>query len=131
MLLTIGSIAAYRLYFRPSDAATRVTSLAVLPCRALAERERIGFLEVGIADSIIIALSNAAQLRVRSTSAILQYQGRDVDPRAVGPSLGLEFLLTCTLQPTPDRVATTGSVQTRCSRGAPRMRAPSFSKYSN
>ena len=106
-LLTFGSIAAYWLYFRPTNAAAPATSLAVLPCRALAERERISFLEVGIADSIIIALSNAAQLRVRSTPAIRQYEGRDVDPREVGQSLGVEFLLTCTLQPTPDRVAAT------------------------
>jgi len=106
-LLTIGSIATYQLFSRPSDVATPATTLAVLPCRALAERAGISFLEVGIADSIIIALSNAAQLRVRSTPAILQYEGRDVDPRAVGQSLGVEHLLTCTLQPTPDRVAAT------------------------
>ena len=106
-LLTIGSIATYQLFSRPSDVVTPATTLAVLPCRALAERAGISFLEVGIADSIIIALSNAAQLRVRSTPAILQDQGRDVDPRAVGQSLGVEHLLTCTLQPTPDRVAAT------------------------
>jgi serine/threonine-protein kinase len=107
VVVTAGSFAAYRLSFRPPDAAPSATTLAVLPCRALAERERISFLEVGIADSIIIALSNAAQLRVRSTPAILQYERRDVDPREVGTSLGVEYLLTCTLQPTPDRVAAT------------------------
>jgi TolB-like protein len=104
--LGAGSAGAY-WFLRRDDAAPAPTSLAVLPCRALAERERIEFLEVGIADSIIIALSNAAQLRVRSTSAILPYQGQDIDPREVGRALNAEYLLTCTLQPTPDRVAAT------------------------
>jgi TolB-like protein len=79
----------------------------VLPCRALAERNSVEFLEVGIADSIIIALSNAAQLRVRSTSAILPYEGRNIDPREVGRVLGVEYLLTCTLQPTVENVTAT------------------------
>ncbi len=104
--LAAGSAGAYWWLGR-DDTASEPTSLAVLPCRALAERERIEFLEVGIADSIIIALSNAAQLRVRSTSAILPYQGQNIDPREVGRALNAEYLLTCTLQPTPDRVAAT------------------------
>jgi eukaryotic-like serine/threonine-protein kinase len=105
-LVAAGALAAF--WFRGrAGTAVAPTSLAVLPCRALAERERIEFLEVGITDSIIIALSNAAQLRVRSTSAILPYQGQNIDPREVGRALNAEYLLTCTLQPTPDRVAAT------------------------
>ena len=105
-LVAAGAFAAYWFRGRTGNAVAP-TSLAVLPCRALAERERVEFLEVGIADSIIIALSNAAQLRVRSTSAILPYQGQNIDPREVGRALNAEYLLTCTLLPTPDRVAAT------------------------
>jgi TolB-like protein len=104
----IGSAGAY-WFLRADDPAAAPTTLAVLPCRALAERERIEFLEVGIADAIISALTNAAQLRVRPTYAILPYQGQHIDLRAVGRALNAEYLLTCTLQPTPDSV--TAAVQ--------------------
>ena len=83
----------------PVTTATTPTSLAVLPCRALGEREQIGFLEVGISDSIILAMMNVNQLRVRSTQSVLPYEGRNVDPRAVGSDLGVAYVVTCTLQP--------------------------------
>ena len=101
--VAVGS-AAYVWIHRTGDAGTP-TSLAVLPCRTLAEVDRVEFLEVGIADSIIIALSNASQLRVRSTSAILQYEGQNIDPHEVGRALNAEYLLTCILQPTAQTVA--------------------------
>jgi len=106
--LGAGSAGAY-WYLRHDDAAPAPTTLAVLPCRALAERERIEFLEIGIADAIISALTNAARLRVRPTYAILPYQGQNVDLREAGRALNAEYLLTCTLQPTPDGV--TAAVQ--------------------
>ncbi|HEU4938796.1 MAG TPA: protein kinase [Vicinamibacterales bacterium] len=100
-------LTAFLLVGRRHDTAQGPTSLAVLPCRTLAERDRLEYLEVGIADSIIIALSNLAQLRVRGTSTILPYQGQDVDLREVGESLRVDYLLTCILQPTPDRLTAT------------------------
>lgn len=105
--IAVGSTAAFLLVGRHHNTVQGPTSLAVLPCRTLAERDRLEYLEVGIADSIIIALSNLAQLRVRGTSTILPYQGHDVDLREVGESLRVDYLLTCTLQPTRDRLAAT------------------------
>jgi TolB-like protein len=100
-------LAAFLLVGRRHDTVQGPISLAVLPCRTLAERDRLEYLEVGIADSIIIALSNLAQLRVRGTSTILPYQGHDVDLREVGESLRVDYLLTCILQPTPDHLTAT------------------------
>ena len=105
-LVAAGAIGAY-WFFGRADPAVAPMTLAVLPCRALAERARIEFLEVGIADSISIALSNSSQLRVRSTSAILASMGQNPNPREVGRALNAEYLLECTLQPTSDRVAAT------------------------
>ena len=106
VLLVAGVAGAYWFLWRDTTAGAP-TSVAVLPCRALAERERIEFLEVGIADSISIALSHSSRLRVRSTSAILASQGQHANPRDVGRALNVDYLLECTLQPTPDRVAAT------------------------
>ncbi len=96
-------------YWRDPPAATTTmpTSLAVLPCRALADREQIGFLEVGISDSIILAMMNINQLRVRSTQSVLPYEGRNADPRTVGSDLGVAYVVTCTLQPVLENVAAT------------------------
>ncbi len=105
VVLVVG-VTGYWFYQR-GDSGGAATSLAVLPCRTLAERDRIEFLEVGVPDSISIALSNASRLRVRSTSAILASLGAKGTPLDVGRALNVDYLLECTLQPTPDRVGAT------------------------
>jgi TolB-like protein len=51
-------------------------------------------LSVGVPDAIISRLAGVRQLRLRPTSAILRYADREVDVRAVGRELAVDYVLT-------------------------------------
>ena len=70
ILLAIG----YRRHFLGSKPSPDRIILAVLPFEVLTNEEDIGFLRVGIADSIITKLAGFGRLRLRPTSAILRYE---------------------------------------------------------
>jgi TolB-like protein len=94
------------------------TTLAVLPLQVLTEKEKIGYLGVGISDAIITRLANISQLRVRPTSSILRYKDQPADVQEAGKTLNAENVLSGTLQQVGSRLRV--SVQLiRISDGAP------------
>ena len=78
--------------------------LAVLPFRTFGSAADSGVLAIGIPDAIITRLAGVKQMRLRPTSAVLQYAGKDTDPREVGRALGVGYLLTGTVQAAGDRL---------------------------
>src|SRR6266700_5600663 len=101
ILLAIG----YRTHFigsktSPSD---RIT-LGVLPFEVLTSDEDLGFLRVGIADSVISKLASFGRLRLRPTSAILRYEKQQADPRQVGQALAADYVATGTVQKIGERL---------------------------
>ncbi len=87
-----------RAFIQPPVIRTEPTTLAVLPLQVLTEKERIGYLGVGISDAIITRLANISQLRVRPTSSILRYKDQPADVQDAGQTLRAEYVLTGTLQ---------------------------------
>jgi eukaryotic-like serine/threonine-protein kinase len=94
----------YRLHFFGNKPASsdRIT-LAVLPFEVLTNEEDVGFLRVGIADSVITKLASFGRLRLRPTSAILRYEKQQADPRQAGQALAADYVATGTVQKTGDR----------------------------
>ncbi|HZL96482.1 MAG TPA: winged helix-turn-helix domain-containing protein, partial [Vicinamibacterales bacterium] len=86
----------------PRDRESPV-SLAVLPLTSGPDRAE-ELLSAGIADGIITRLSNVSQFRVRPTTAVAQYRGREIDAREVGRSLQSEYVLMGTIRTTADHV---------------------------
>ena len=78
--------------------------LAVLPFRALGVTGDSGVLTIGIPDAIISRLAGVHQLRLRPTSAVLRYQGDNADPQTTAKELGVEYVLTGTVQSAADRL---------------------------
>ena len=77
--------------------------LAVLPLRVLASTPaEPAHLGVGIADAIVTRLANVESIRVRPTSAILAFDGPNVDPSEAGHRLGVDHVLTGTVQQVSD-----------------------------
>jgi serine/threonine protein kinase/Flp pilus assembly protein TadD len=95
-----------RLWPNRTPANDRVT-LAVLPFRPLNAQQEIGFLGVGIPDSIITRLSSIRQVRLRPTSAVLRYENQNVDAQQVGRELGSDYLVTGTVQKVEDHLRVT------------------------
>jgi eukaryotic-like serine/threonine-protein kinase len=87
-----------------ADRASGPIPLAVLPFRSLGESGDSGVLGIGIPDAIITRLAGVKQMRLRPTSAILSYQGRDADPQEVGRALAVDYLLTGTVQSSGERL---------------------------
>ncbi len=93
-------------------------ALAVLPFHMLGGSGQTSPLAVGVPDAIISRLAEARRLRLRPTSAILRYAGRDLDLSSVGRELAVDYLLTGTVQDAGDRLRV--SVQlVRAGDGAP------------
>ncbi len=116
----LGGMNASRLreWFQPATKPAAPTTLAVLPLQVLTEKEKIGYLGVGISDAIITRLANISQLRVRPTSSILRYKDQPADVQEAGKTLNAENVLSGTLQQVGPRLRV--SVQlVRISDGAP------------
>jgi len=101
-----------------ASASSEPIPLAVLPFRTFGGSGQALPLAVGVPDAIISRLAGMRQLRLRPTSAVLRYTDRDIDLRAVGRELAVDYLLTGTVQDAGDRLRV--SVQlVRLSDGAP------------
>jgi TolB-like protein/DNA-binding winged helix-turn-helix (wHTH) protein len=83
--------------------ASAPISLAVMPLSSVTG-EGASFLAVGIPDSIITRLSNVRRFRVRPTSAVARYHGKEIDAQDVGRSLRAQYLLLGTIRETAEHV---------------------------
>lgn len=70
-----------------------VRSIAVLPFKNLVRESGDEFLGPGIADALIMRLSNIRRLKVRPTTAVLKYSDLVHDPIAIGRELNVDALL--------------------------------------
>ena len=69
------------------------TAIAILPFKNLAGSAETDFYSFSLADSVITELAQLRDLIVRPSSYIVQYQNKDVDPRAVGTALAVDAVL--------------------------------------
>ncbi len=79
---------------RPRRSGKVFDSLAVLPFANASGDPDTEYLSDGITESIINALSQLPKLRVMAASTVFRYQGREVDPQAVGRDLNVGAVLT-------------------------------------
>jgi serine/threonine-protein kinase len=97
-------LAAYLLRRRQLSPSSGPIPLAVLPFKTFGTAADSSVLEIGIPDAIITRLAGVRQMRLRPTSAVLRYAGKDADVRAVGRELGVGYLVTGTVQAAADRL---------------------------
>jgi len=86
---------------------SHVRSLAVLPFHASGGGESDEYLGLGIADSIIIKVSQIAGLTVRPTSAIRRYASEEIDALEAARRLAVDAVLDGTVQRSEDRLRVT------------------------
>ena len=70
-----------------------IRSMAVLPLNNVARNASDDFLSVGLADALVTKLQQIPSLQVRPTSAVLEFQKKDVDARNASEKLGVEGIL--------------------------------------
>jgi DNA-binding winged helix-turn-helix (wHTH) protein/TolB-like protein/Tfp pilus assembly protein PilF len=91
----------------PGSVAERVHSIAVLPFEPLGQNMNEELLGLGMADAIIGRMSNLKQLVVLPTSAVSRYNASATDPLAAGRTLGVDAVLSGTIQRSGDRIRAT------------------------
>jgi serine/threonine protein kinase/tetratricopeptide (TPR) repeat protein len=84
-----------------------VRSIAVLPFEPLGQDMNNELLGLGMADAVIGRMSNLKQLIVLPTSAVSRYKRPATDALVAGRTLGVDAILSGTVQRSGDRVRTT------------------------
>jgi serine/threonine protein kinase/Flp pilus assembly protein TadD len=91
----------------PSRRPETVHSIAVLPFKPLGSEISKQLLGLGMADAVIGRMSKLKQLVVLPTSSVSDYAERAFDPIEAGRSLGVEAVLSGTVQRSDDRLRVT------------------------
>lgn len=91
----------------PINSSSPVRSIAVLPFKPLVEDQRDESLEMGMADTLIVRLSNLSKLTVRPVSSVRKFSGLEQDALAAGRELGVESVLDGHIQRWGDRIRVT------------------------
>jgi DNA-binding winged helix-turn-helix (wHTH) protein/TolB-like protein/Flp pilus assembly protein TadD len=82
----------------PSTVTATIRSIAVLPFEPLGQDMNDELLGLGMADAVIGKMSNLKQLVVLPTSAVSRYKGPASDPLAAGRALGVDAIMSGTVQ---------------------------------
>ena len=104
-LLVVGAMAliyAWRLKEAPASTDSEIKSLAVLPLKSVnTDDDHLG---LGIADAVILRISQTGKLVVRPTSAVRRYLSEDTDGLTAAKQLGVDSVLEGTVQRANDRL---------------------------
>ena len=85
---------------RTADSDPTINSLAVLPFTNSDPNNE--YLSDGITESLIDSLSRVPNLKVKSSSTVFHYKGRETDLKRIGRELGVHALLSGTVSQTGD-----------------------------
>lgn len=86
------------------EAAPRPRSIAVLPFRIVAAESEREFLQVGLTDAVITALTRVPSLVVRPTASVMRHRGERADAVEAGRALLVDLVLDGSIQVVHDRV---------------------------
>ena len=93
VLLLAAVIGAY-LYFGRTRRGGAIESIAVLPLVNASNNPDTDYLSDGISESLINSLSQLPGVKVIASTSSLRYKGKEVDPKEVARTLGVEAILT-------------------------------------
>jgi TolB-like protein/tetratricopeptide (TPR) repeat protein len=92
---------------RDESRRDEITSVAVLPFRAIVREQGDPALQLGMADALIGQVSTLPGLTVRPLSSVSRHMQPDEDPMEIGRALGVSAVLEGTLQKEGDRLRVT------------------------
>ncbi|MGI8732693.1 MAG: protein kinase domain-containing protein [Pyrinomonadaceae bacterium] len=82
-------------------------SVAILPFKNLSNDPETAFYEFSLADAVITELARVRSLVVRPSSAIVKYQGKQLDPCDAGREMSVDSILTASFLKAGDRLRVT------------------------
>src|SRR5687768_8184906 len=109
-LLAAGAVAGYLLLANGGGAAAgpRIESLAVLPLENLSGDSQQDYLAAGMHEALILDLGRLRGLkRVSARGSVMRYQNTKRSPKEIGAELGVDALISGSVQRSGDRVRIT------------------------
>ena len=85
-------------------------SVAILPFKNLSNDPETAFYEFSLADAVITELARVRSLIVRPSSAIVRYQGKQLDPCDVGREMSVDSILAASFLRAGDRLRVTAQL---------------------
>src|SRR5438034_1156623 len=85
-------------------------SVAILPFKNLGNNAETAFYEFSLSDVVITDLARVRSLIVRPSSAIVKYQGRQIDPGEAGLEMSVDAILTASFLRAGDRLRVTAQL---------------------
>jgi serine/threonine protein kinase/Tfp pilus assembly protein PilF len=106
LVASVLAVIAYSLLSERSSVLPHpeIKSLAVLPLKSLSKQADDDYLGLGIANAIILKVSQIGELTVRPTSAVLKYANNDLDALGAAQQLKVDAVLDGTYQRAGDRL---------------------------
>jgi TolB-like protein/DNA-binding winged helix-turn-helix (wHTH) protein/Flp pilus assembly protein TadD len=87
-------IVAYRFFSSPVPDSVPIKSIAVLPFQNQSGNADVEYLSDGVTESVINRLSQLPGIKVIARSSSFKYKGKEVDPKEVARTLGVEAIIT-------------------------------------
>jgi len=93
-VLVLAAVIGAYLYFGRTRRGGAIESIAVLPLVNASNNPDTDYLSDGISESLINSLSQLPGVKVIASTSSLRYKGKEVDPKEVARTLGVEAILT-------------------------------------
>ena len=103
-LALLSTLALYWFVLRKPDDLVMPNSIAVLPFKTIGSAPENDVIGLGIADAVILRLTQLNRTTVLPTSSVFKYTQNDRNPLAIGRDLGVDVVLDGTVQRDGDRV---------------------------
>jgi DNA-binding winged helix-turn-helix (wHTH) protein/TolB-like protein/Tfp pilus assembly protein PilF len=111
IILAGAGVVAYRSFkARTGSGSLVINSVAVLPFQTIGSDSDKDVMSLGMANALIIKLSQIDQMRVLPTSSVSRFVGRAQEASQIGRDLGVDAVLDGTIQRDGDRVRVTGQM---------------------
>jgi adenylate cyclase len=89
---------------RRKTPASSVPSIAILPLMDVGPNRLADYLAEGVVEDIVVSLAGLGDMLVVSRGSTLGFQGVNADPREVGRVLGVQYVVSGTLQRRPNLI---------------------------
>ncbi|HZH34931.1 MAG TPA: protein kinase [Pyrinomonadaceae bacterium] len=106
---------SFSAQIKPAHQTPEKNSIAILPFRNIGGTLATGetgeeFLGVGLADSIVLRLSNVRRLVVRPTSSVIRFENTGEDSFEIGRELGVEYVVSGNIRRAGKRIRVTAQL---------------------
>src|SRR5215218_7115273 len=93
VVIILAGFAGYR-YFKTSGSGSQISSIAVLPFQNRSDDADTDYLSDGLAESLILRLTQLPGLKVSPATSVMRYKGKEADVAKIASELGVDAVMS-------------------------------------